>query len=224
MKEDLSLEYLEKIIKENNKKEEIKALKFWGLSIGLIFTLFLIFCLLLHHKEFLFILFIVALFTFGISIYSYVDKSFRLGTMFLLYTFMFITIPIAVVIIYDNVSILSVNSHTDVQKKYYSLCITDNYERNNGCAVPLERGKYIENNTTDTLVIYSVTYSTNLYPSFGKTHYPIVQTIAPQSFEVLLKAPDYLFQSPPQSIFVKKKRSEIVDDQTKYVLEYKRKL
>ena len=202
----------------------MKALKFWGLSIGLIFILFLIFCLLLHHKEFLFILFVVAFFTFCLAIYFYANKSIRLGTMFLLYTIMFIATPIVVALHYDNVSILSVNSRTDVQKKYYSLCITDNYERNNGCSVPLKRGKYIENNTTDTLVIYSVTYSSFIYPSLGKAHYPIVQTIAPKSFEILLETPDYVFQSPPQSISVRKERGETVNNQTRYVLEYKRRL
>lgn len=228
-----TLEYYTRLVEQFNKKEkeekwrkeeEKKTIRTIGLAISGIALLFIIVSMLLHHKEFLILLFLVALFTFIGGISQFSEKNRIWGTILLIYTAVFIIIPIVIFNYYDNVRILSVNSRTNVQEKYYSLCITDHYKRNNGCSVPLKRGKYIENNTTDTLVIYSVTYSSFIYPSLGKAHYPIVQTIAPKSFEILLETPDYVFQSPPQSISVRKKRGETVNYQTRYVLEYKRRL
>ncbi len=217
MKEEFSLEYFKKIVEENKKNEEIKAFKFWGLSIGLTFPLFLIFSLLIHHKEFLFVLFVVSLFTFGIAIYSYVDKSFRLGTLFLLCTFIFIATPIVVVVNYDNVKILSVMSREDVKVRYFSLFKTNYYIRPSGDKVELTAGNFIENNTNDTLVLYEITYSSYLTPYHVR--YPIVQKIDPNSYEKLLHMPDYIFQSPPQSISVRHKRFESVSTEKRYYLE-----
>ena len=205
-----------------SKKEDIRESLIIGGSL-LVFVLLIVSIVMLFHiKNLLVILLPLALITLIWGLACLFEKGRFLGVTLLLLTIISITSAAVIWNHYDTTSVLTV-SGTKAKYLYYSVQKERKHTTSWGKEVILKKfNTYIENGTSDTLVIYSVTYSQ--YMMYGWGSYPIEQTIPPRTFTKLLHDPDYTFQPPPQSISVRKKRYETVKPQTRYVLDYKKNI
>lgn len=204
------------------KKEDKKESLIIGGTLLVLVILVVGIVMLFHVKSLLAILFLLALITLIWGLVRLFEKNRYQGLILLLLTIISIACATVIRNHYDTTSILTV-SGTKTEHEYYSVQNERKYTTSWGKEVVLKKfNTYIENSTSDTLVIYSVTYSQ--YMMYGWGNYPIEQTIPPRTFTKLLHYPNYTFQEPPQSISVRKKRYETVKPQTRYVLDYKKNI
>lgn len=98
------------------------------------------------------------------------------------------------------------------EDNYYLFKYVDNNKQTHNLS-PFD--SYIDNQSSHNIVIYKVVYSrsprnSNIYSNLETYEY------SPKKFKKLSKEPNYIFRSPPSSIFVKR-----TDNGVKWALKYK---
>lgn len=208
---------LEKAQKAEEEKKEPRKFKIVGTVLVCIMLAIFALAIYLHFRALLIINLLISFFTAIRGVIRLLDGHRRWGVVLLVITFIMVSGSIFLYMFRDNVSVLYVCNGKS-EWRYYTANNTTHYVTARGEDVMLKRGEtYIENNSMDTLVIYSVNYSEYAISSYNKYD---KQVILPMSFEILEYIPDYYFCSPPETLRAKKKTGEI-SHEVKYVLDKK---